>query len=67
MAVYDLTHLPYSEQLRWRAQRCPAHADAPAAADTARTAWEPFDPLTHHEHIQQHLPDIPHPPQRVRR
>jgi hypothetical protein len=67
MAVYDLTHLPYSEQLRWRAQRCPAHAAAPAAADTARTAWEPFNPLTHHQHIQHHLPGTPHPPQQVRR
>ncbi|MFF3459668.1 DUF6083 domain-containing protein [Streptomyces sp. NPDC002730] len=24
MAVYDLTHVPYTEQLRWRTQRCPA-------------------------------------------
>lgn len=24
MAVYDLSHLPYGEQLRWRTQRCPA-------------------------------------------
>ena len=62
MAVYDLTDLPYSEQLRWRTQRCPRH---PAArAETAVTDWEPFDPLVHHEHIHTRLPDqAPHPAQ----
>ena len=56
MAVYDLTHLPYAEQLRWRTQRCPAHADAPAAADLALADWEVFDPLLHHQHIHARLP-----------
>ncbi|GAA0439728.1 DUF6083 domain-containing protein [Streptomyces luteireticuli] len=60
MAVYDLTHLPYAEQLRWRAQRCTAHAATPAAADTALAAWEPFNPRTHHHLIQHHLPQPPH-------
>ncbi|MFE2540983.1 DUF6083 domain-containing protein [Actinacidiphila glaucinigra] len=55
MAVYDLTALPYVEQLRWRAQRCPHHAHA--TAEMATTDWEPFDPLTHHEHIHPRLPD----------
>lgn len=54
MAVYDLSGLPYPEQLRWRAQRCPQHATA--AAEMAMTDWEPFDPLTHHEHIHTRLP-----------
>ncbi|MFF4484575.1 DUF6083 domain-containing protein [Streptomyces sp. NPDC001520] len=61
LALYDLTHLPYSEQLRWRAQRCTAHATAPDAADIVRTTWEPFNPRTHHQHIQHHLPAPPHP------
>ncbi|MGX8910219.1 DUF6083 domain-containing protein [Streptomyces netropsis] len=60
MAVYDLNRVPYAEQLRWRAQRCSAHAAAPAAADMALTAWEPFNPRIHHRHIQHHLPDPPH-------
>ncbi|WP_247204161.1 DUF6083 domain-containing protein [Streptomyces sp. AgN23] len=30
MAVYNLSHLPYAEQMRWRTQRCPAHTAAPA-------------------------------------
>ncbi|WP_254885338.1 DUF6083 domain-containing protein [Streptomyces sp. NA02950] len=59
MALYDLTHLPYSEQLRWRAQRCTTHTTAPDAADIARTTWEPFNPHTHHQHIRHHLPDTP--------
>jgi hypothetical protein len=57
MTVYDLTALPYADQLRWRAQRCPTHATTPGAADTARTDWEPFNPRTHHQHIQHPLPD----------
>ncbi|MER6617489.1 hypothetical protein [Streptomyces xantholiticus] len=57
MAVYDLTHLPYDTQIRWRTQRCTTHAAAPAAADLALTDWEPFDPLLHHAHIHQRLPD----------
>ncbi|MEV8346457.1 DUF6083 domain-containing protein [Streptomyces niveus] len=56
MAVYDLTHLPYAEQLRWRTQRCPAHAATPVAADLARAEWELFDPLLHHQHIHPRLP-----------
>ncbi|MFF0572048.1 DUF6083 domain-containing protein [Streptomyces sp. NPDC004041] len=64
MAVYDLGHLPYSEQLRWRTQRCPAHATAPGAADLALACWEPFDPLLHAAHIHTRLP---HPPPRPAR
>ncbi|MFD5720929.1 DUF6083 domain-containing protein [Streptomyces sp. NPDC127036] len=56
MAVYDLTGLPYAEQLRWRAQRCSQHAATPSAADLATADWEPFDPLIHHEHIHTRLP-----------
>jgi hypothetical protein len=56
MAVYDLTALPYAEQLRWRAQRCPQHAATPSAADLAVADWEPFDPLVHHEHVHTRLP-----------
>jgi len=55
MAVYDLTHLPYASQLRWRAQRCPVHADSPAA-DIALTGWEPFDAFAHHQHITTTVP-----------
>jgi hypothetical protein len=57
MAVYDLTHLPYDIQLRWRTQRCTTHAAAPAAADLALADWEPFDPLLHHTHIHHRVPD----------
>ncbi|MFI0910508.1 hypothetical protein [Streptomyces abikoensis] len=60
MAVYDLSHLPYFEQFRWRAQRCATHADTPAAADIVVTAWEPFNARIHHCHIQQQLPDFRH-------
>ncbi|MFI1018172.1 DUF6083 domain-containing protein [Streptomyces sp. NPDC020965] len=56
MAVYDLTHLPYDEQRRWRTQRCPAHAATPGAADLALADWESFDPLLHHRHIHPRLP-----------
>ncbi|MGW4564213.1 DUF6083 domain-containing protein [Streptomyces sp. NPDC004561] len=56
MAVYDLSHLPYAEQLRWRAQRCATHATASAAADLALAGWQPFDPLLHAEHIRTELP-----------
>ncbi|WND23600.1 DUF6083 domain-containing protein [Streptomyces violaceus] len=61
MAVYDLGNLPYSEQLRWRAQRCPQHAVTPGAADLALAEWQPFDPLLHTAHIRTRLP---HPPAR---
>ncbi|MET7566845.1 hypothetical protein ABZS95_43720, partial [Streptomyces sp. NPDC005479] len=56
MAIYDLTHLTYAEQLRWRHQRCPHHAATPGAADLALCDWEPFDPLLHHQHIHNRLP-----------
>ncbi|MEU0836326.1 DUF6083 domain-containing protein [Streptomyces sp. NPDC005969] len=56
MAVYDLTHLTYTEQLRWRHQRCLHHAAAPGAADLAFCNWEPFNPLLHHQHIHNRLP-----------
>lgn len=56
MAVYDLNHLPYAEQLRWRAQRCPLHAAAPHVADLALAEWEVFDPLLHHSHMHSRLP-----------
>lgn len=56
MALYDLSSLPYAEQLRWRTQRCPQHAAAPTAADLALTDWEPFDPLVHHAHVHPRLP-----------
>ncbi|MFM9552640.1 hypothetical protein ACKI19_10125 [Streptomyces caniscabiei] len=58
LAVYALTGLPYAEQLRWKAQRCPEHAAIPTAADVAVTEWEPFDPLIHHEHIHTRLPTL---------
>ncbi|MFG3371072.1 hypothetical protein ACGF0K_39885 [Streptomyces sp. NPDC048156] len=58
MALYDLSHLPYAEQLRWRTQRCPDHAVAHGAADLALTGWEIFDPLLHHQHIHTRLPDV---------
>jgi hypothetical protein len=56
MAVYDLTHLPYDQQVRWRTQRCTIHAATPTAADLAQADWEPFDPLLHHPHIHDRLP-----------
>ncbi|MGX1886916.1 DUF6083 domain-containing protein [Streptomyces sp. NPDC055287] len=56
MAVYDLTHLPYAEQLRWRTQHCPAHATAPDIAHVALADWEVFDPRLHHQHIHNRLP-----------
>ncbi|MFJ3941777.1 DUF6083 domain-containing protein [Streptomyces parvus] len=58
MAVYDLGHLPYTEQLRWSAQRCPAHA-ASGAPDLALTDWQTFHPRLHAAHIRTR---IPHPP-----
>ncbi|WP_343245502.1 DUF6083 domain-containing protein [Streptomyces sp. VNUA24] len=58
MALYDLSPLPYIEQLRWRAQRCPQHAASPTVPDMAVADWEPFDPLIHHEHIHARLPSV---------
>jgi Family of unknown function (DUF6083) len=57
MAVYDLSHLPYLSQLRWRTQHCLVHADSPAA-DIALTTWEPFDAFVHHQHITTATPGI---------
>ncbi|WUD72095.1 DUF6083 domain-containing protein [Streptomyces sp. NBC_00510] len=57
MALYDLTGLPYAEQLRWHKQRCPTHAAIDEAADHARTEWEPFDPVRHRLYIRDRLPD----------
>jgi len=57
MAVYDLSHLPYLSQLRWRTQHCPVHTDSPAA-DIALTTWEPFDAFVHHQHITTASPGI---------
>jgi hypothetical protein len=56
MAVYDLSRLPYAEQLRWRTQRCPDHAATPGAADLALAGWQVFDPLLHAVHIHTRLP-----------
>ncbi|MCR8575922.1 DUF6083 domain-containing protein [Streptomyces sp. Isolate_219] len=56
MAVYDLNRLPYTEQLRWRAQRCPLHAAASQVADLALAEWEVFDPLLHHSYMHPRLP-----------
>ncbi|MFF2367822.1 DUF6083 domain-containing protein [Streptomyces sp. NPDC058122] len=56
MAVYDLSHVPYADQLRWRAQRCPQHAATTTTTELAVADWEPFDPFRHHEHIHTRLP-----------
>lgn len=63
MAVYDLSRSPYAEQLRWRTQRCLAHAATPDAADLALAGWEVFDPLLHTAHLHTRLPH-PTPGQR---
>ncbi|MFD8079147.1 hypothetical protein ACFV3E_41705 [Streptomyces sp. NPDC059718] len=57
MAVYDLTGLPYAEQLCWYKQRCSTHAGNDAAADHTRTEWEPFDPVRHRPYVRDRLPD----------
>ncbi|MEV6319142.1 DUF6083 domain-containing protein [Streptomyces sp. NPDC051776] len=60
MAVYDISHLPYTEQIRWRSQHCAQHPTT-HAPDIAVTEWEPFDPLIHHQHIHPRLPNLaPH-------
>ncbi|MFF6778989.1 DUF6083 domain-containing protein [Streptomyces sp. NPDC012637] len=59
IAVYDLGHLAYSEQVRWRTQRCPTHAATTAAPDLALADWEPFDPLLHHKYLATRLPRAP--------
>ncbi|MQL61905.1 hypothetical protein F6Q10_04505 [Streptomyces vinaceus] len=58
MAVYSLAALPYTEQLRWRSQRCPQHAATPTAADLALAEWKRFDPLLHSDHIHTRLPTL---------
>ncbi|MEU6097734.1 hypothetical protein [Streptomyces sp. NPDC047079] len=65
MAVYDLSHLPYTDQLRWRAQHCPAHATG-TAPDLAHADWQVFDPLLHAAHIRTRLPHTPARPLRDR-
>jgi Family of unknown function (DUF6083) len=60
MAVFDLDRLPYTEQLRWRTQHCPAHA-ASTAADTTLTQWEPFDAFAHSIHITSMPPPSARP------
>ncbi|MFF0017997.1 DUF6083 domain-containing protein [Streptomyces sp. NPDC005374] len=64
MALYDLTHLPYAEQLRWRSQRCSVHATAASAPDLALASWQVFDPLLHATHIRTRLPHPAHQGQR---
>ena len=59
MAVYHLEHLPYAEQLRWRAQRCIDHAALSSAPDITLAEWEVFDPDRHHQHISSRLPEPP--------
>ncbi|MEV8628561.1 DUF6083 domain-containing protein [Streptomyces sp. NPDC051079] len=56
IAVYDLGNLHYSEQLRWRTQRCPTHAASTAAPDLALAEWEPLDPLRHQKFLATRLP-----------
>ncbi|MEV7374662.1 DUF6083 domain-containing protein [Streptomyces sp. NPDC090301] len=56
IAVYDLAHLSYQEQIRWRTQRCPAHASSTTAPDLVLADWEPFDPTLHHEFTATRLP-----------
>ncbi|MEU5313637.1 DUF6083 domain-containing protein [Streptomyces sp. NPDC021562] len=58
MAVYDLSHLPYTDQLRWRAQHCPAHATG-TAPDLTVADWQVFDPLLHAAHIRTRPPHTP--------
>ncbi|ROQ23609.1 hypothetical protein EDD98_7559 [Streptomyces sp. PanSC19] len=58
-AVYDLAHLTFSEQVRWRTQRCPTHAATPTAPDLALADWELFDPLLHRQFLTTRLPQDP--------
>lgn len=61
MAVYDLTHLPYTEQLRWHHQHCPDHATS-TAVDLSLAEWELFDPVLHRKHIHPRIPRAQAPP-----
>jgi hypothetical protein len=65
MAIYNLSRLPYTEQMRWRTQSCPTHAATPRAGDLALAGWQVFDPLLHAEHIHTRLPH--HPTSRTHR
>ncbi|MFE1384268.1 DUF6083 domain-containing protein [Streptomyces sp. NPDC058740] len=56
IAVYDLGNLPYTEQLRWRAQRCPTHAATTGAPDLTLAEWEPLNPLRHAAFLATRLP-----------
>ncbi|MFD9047224.1 DUF6083 domain-containing protein [Streptomyces zaomyceticus] len=56
-AVYDLGWLPYSEQVRWRTQRCPTHAATRRTPGLALSDWELFDPIRHHEYLATRLPE----------
>ncbi|MFB6828404.1 hypothetical protein [Streptomyces hydrogenans] len=56
IAVYDLTHLAHSEQIRWRTQYCLTHAAFTAALDLALAEWEPFDSFLHHAFTAIRLP-----------
>ncbi|MER5905125.1 DUF6083 domain-containing protein [Streptomyces mirabilis] len=56
MAVYDLSRLPYAEQLHWRTQRCPAHAATPDTAEVTPAGWQVFDSLLHAAHVHTRLP-----------
>ncbi|MFZ4240373.1 hypothetical protein ACOZGD_35060 [Streptomyces murinus] len=64
IAVYDLSSLPCTEQLRWRTQRCTTHAVTTGAADLALAEWEPFDRLKHHAHLVTRLPQAARQPTR---
>nr|WP_241844870.1 DUF6083 domain-containing protein [Streptomyces silvensis] len=66
MAIYDLSAIPYGEQLRWRAQRCLQHAAIPRAADLAGGrlgALRPSAPPRAHPQPPSH----PHPTPRPHR
>ncbi|WP_349636910.1 DUF6083 domain-containing protein [Streptomyces mirabilis] len=64
MTLYALTGLPYAEQLRRRAQRCPEHVAIPTAADVAVAEWEPFDP-PHPPRAHSHPDPDTHPTPRA--
>ncbi|MEU9396784.1 DUF6083 domain-containing protein [Streptomyces sp. NPDC048324] len=56
MAVYDLSRLPHTEQRRWHARHCPAHATPLGSADLTLADWQVFGPLLHATHIRTRLP-----------
>ncbi|MEV5426906.1 DUF6083 domain-containing protein [Streptomyces cellulosae] len=62
MAVHNLNHPPYGEQLRWRTQRCTTHT-ALSAADLPLADRQPLTPLLRTAHIRTQLPHpAPHQP-----